>query len=316
MNDVQQLAEDIVRGDIRSLARGITLVENGLEAGFELLRATSRLGRQAAPVVIGITGLPGAGKSTLLDHLIDRFRLPGSKVGVIVVDPSSPVHGGALLGDRARLMRHATSQEVIIRSMASRGSLGGLNAAIGGVIQLMASAGCRPIFVETVGMGQVGWDIASVAGVVVAVTAPNLGDETQMMKAGILDLVDVVVLNKSDLPGVDATLAALKNEMEHRHLELVLTCASTGEGVSALVQFLERSLRDPETGAGANLQRHRERNVAEIVERALALARPLLTARMQRLELEVSEAPEAAARRLFHECFGPVPDVIKDSVLR
>ena len=282
----------------------MTLVEAGGREGAALLAVLAPLSRAGGRDIVGITGLPGGGKSSLIDLLVAAYHQRGNKVGVVAVDPSSPVHGGALLGDRLRLMRHATSPGVIIRSMASRGSLGGLNPAVAGVVSVLAAGGCRPIFVETVGMGQIGWDIMVLADLVIAVTAPGLGDEVQMMKSGLLDIIDLLVLNKADLPGVEATHLALVGEMEHRHLPLIQTSVADGRGIAALVAHIDQHLAATSNGA-RQPRAERQHLEAEIVERALSMARPILAARVAGMNLD--GPPEAMARRLTVELFRTAP---------
>jgi len=297
---ISQLVEQISRGDVRALARAMTLVETGGQDGSTLLAALPPLPQESRSKVIGITGLPGGGKSTLIDHMIEEYRGRAGKVGVVAVDPSSPVHGGALLGDRLRLMRHATSPGVFIRSMASRGALGGLNPAVAGVVAVMTAGGCNPILVETVGLGQIGWDIFSLADMVVAVTAPGLGDEVQMMKSGLLDIVDLLVLNKVDLPGAEGTRLSLLSELEHRHLPMLETSAATGAGIAALVEHIDLHLRQT-SKKGAELVDNRAVTEARIVEKALSLVRPHFAARVASLPLD--QSPDVMALRLVEEMF-------------
>ena len=159
---------------------------------------------------LGITGTGGAGKSTLAGRLVSCFRSAGHRVGLIAVDPSSPISGGAVLGDRIRMMRHACDPDVVIRSMASRGRLGGLSAATASAARIMKAAGCHPVLIETVGVGQAEFDIVRLADLTMLVMAPGLGDDIQAMKAGLLELTDMLVVNKGDLAGADI----LMREME------------------------------------------------------------------------------------------------------
>ena len=303
MTDVSTLVDALRKGDLRSLARSISLVEAGGDAADAVMSAVPRAPSRAD--IIGITGAPGAGKSSLLDRLIDVYKQRESRVGIVAIDPSSSVHGGAVLGDRVRWMRHATSPNVIIRSMASRGSLGGVNAVTSRVVDLLAAAGCGPIFVETVGVGQIGSDVTSVAGVVVSVTAPGLGDDIQMMKAGTLDVADVVVLTKADMPGAAALHSVMAAELEHRGGKLIQTSSLHGRGIDELVAEIDR-LRSERRAHGATGRQNGNRSLleAEIVERSLALLRPQLLARVG--EMKLDQPPEVLARQLAARCGGAV----------
>lgn len=303
MTELSTMLRGLQQGDLRALARSISIVEAGGAAAETVMAALPGAPERAD--IIGLTGAPGAGKSSLLGGLLDIYREREQRVGVVAVDPSSAVHGGAILGDRVRWMRHATAPNVIIRSMASRGSLGGLNAVTVRVVQLMSAAGCRPIFVETVGIGQVGLDIANFAGVVVLVTAPGLGDDIQMMKAGALDRADLIVLNKADLPGAAALHSALASELEHRGGKILPTCSLDGAGLPELVLEIER-IREERRGAAGPPSVSRALLEAEIVERALALLRPRLQAAAAGMKLEAP--PELLARELAGKCTGAAPN--------
>jgi LAO/AO transport system kinase len=207
-SDIEAVVGSIRAGEIRAVSRLITRLENGEPDGCAALRLLKRDVGQAT--VIGITGYPGAGKSTLIDALIGAYRRVGKKVGVLAVDISSPVTGGAVLGDRVRMQDHAGDPMVYIRSMASRGHGGGLARATRDAARVLEAAAYDVILIETIGVGQGEIDIANVAEVVVAVVAPGLGDEVQAMKAGLLEVADIVVVNKSDLAGADATLKNLR----------------------------------------------------------------------------------------------------------
>ncbi|MBZ4422044.1 methylmalonyl Co-A mutase-associated GTPase MeaB [Myxococcus sp. RHST-1-4] len=190
-------------------------IDDGAESATQDLRALfPKTGRA---YIIGITGSPGAGKSTLTDRLIAAFRKQGKKVGVIAVDPTSPFTGGAILGDRIRMQDHATDPGVFIRSLATRGNLGGLSRATGDCIRVMDAMGQDVILVETVGVGQDEIDIAQMAHTTLVVTVPGMGDDIQAIKAGILEVADVFVVNKADLDGADRTVRELRMMLELRH---------------------------------------------------------------------------------------------------
>ncbi len=250
----------LLQGDRRALARVITLIENGgPEAQEALQQVYPHTGRAH---VIGVTGAPGVGKSTLVNAIARAYRARGLTVGVIAVDPSSPFTGGALLGDRVRMGDLAGDPGVFIRSMASRGRLGGLARTTAEVVLVLDAAGYQRILVETVGVGQAEVDIARTAHTTLVVQAPGLGDDVQAIKAGILEVADVFVVNKADLEGVERTEMALKMllqsaEAKRAHSSaaqeesepesatgwvppIVRTVALQSEGVTALVDTIER----------------------------------------------------------------------------
>jgi LAO/AO transport system kinase len=187
---------------------------------------------------IGFTGPPGAGKSTLVDAVLTEMRSRGDKVGVLAVDPSSPITGGALLGDRIRMQGHAGDPGVYVRSMASRGHLGGLSPAAPPAIAVMARAGFDVVLVETVGVGQSELEVMDLVDVVVLVLAPGWGDQIQADKAGIVEIADVFVVNKGDRPGADLVKRALLERLEGSTAPVLVTTAATGEGVPALVDVI------------------------------------------------------------------------------
>lgn len=214
------LAQEILAGSRLALARLLTQIENGTPQGraglADLFPYTGRAH------LIGVTGAPGTGKSSLVNALAQRYRQPGDgmasrRVGIVAVDPSSPFTGGAILGDRVRMRDLAGDPGVFIRSMASRGSLGGLAAATSGVVQALDAAGFDVVLIETVGAGQAEVDIARLAHTTLVIEAPGLGDDIQAIKAGILEIADVLVINKADRPGVETTERALKSMLALAH---------------------------------------------------------------------------------------------------
>ncbi len=262
-----QLVGRLVAGDRRALSRAITALEADSEPGRALLRALQpHLGNA---LVVGFTGPPGAGKSTLVNAYIAALRDGGQSVGVIAVDPSSPISGGAILGDRLRMGQHSGDDEVFIRSLASRGHLGGLSPAAARIVDAMDAAGKDVVVIETVGTGQSEIEIAEVADLKVVVLAPGLGDDIQAMKAGILEIADLLVVNKADLPAALATAQQLKSALalkaEGRDTPVLQTVATTGKGVAALAEALEAR------GTGLTAEARRARRRARI-RRALATA--------------------------------------------
>ena len=206
------LVDGVLGGDRLSLSRAITRVENQEQDATALLTALYPHSGRAH--IIGVTGAPGTGKSTLVTALAQSYRAAGMTIGIVAIDPTSPFTGGALLGDRVRMRALAGDSGVFVRSMATRGSLGGLSKTTGDVVTVMDAAGFDRIIVETVGVGQAEVEIASTAHTTLVVEAPGLGDEVQAIKAGILEIADILVVNKADRPGLDRTLRALEMMLE------------------------------------------------------------------------------------------------------
>jgi len=230
------LAQLVQRGDRRALARLISAIESGDPASE---KAVAALVEEVAPAPrIGITGPPGAGKSTLVGAVIAELRSRGDTVAVLAVDPSSPVTGGALLGDRIRMQDHVEDPGVYIRSMASRGHLGGLSPAAGPTIAVLARSGFDIVLVETVGVGQSEVEVMDHVDQVVLVVSPGWGDHIQADKAGIVEITDVFVVNKGDRPGVEVVQRALLERMGGLEAPVLVTAAINGEGVPALVDVI------------------------------------------------------------------------------
>lgn len=232
------LAAKLRRGDRVALAKAITLVENDSAQAPRLL---GLLGPPGRAFVVGVTGPPGTGKSSLVDRLIESYRRRGLKVGVIAVDPTSPITGGALLGDRIRMTGHAMDKDVFIRSMASRGWSGGLSKATSQAIRLMEAAGYDVILLETVGIGQSDIEVVSVSHAVLVVLMPGLGDDVQVSKAGLMEVGDLYVVNKSDLEGADAMVVNLLGIFRGtpRSPPVLKASALSGEGVEGVLNALE-----------------------------------------------------------------------------
>jgi len=263
----------MLAGDRLALARLITRVENRVPGVADIMRAVQpRLGRAH---VLGITGPPGAGKSTLVDRLTARLRADGAGVGVIAVDPSSPFTGGAVLGDRIRMQAHTLDPDVFIRSMATRGSLGGLAAATGDVIKLMDAFGFPWILIETVGVGQTELDIIRQADTTVVALVPESGDSIQAMKAGLMEVADIFVVNKADRDGAQALMAELRFSV-HLHysssvsakdidweIPVLAAQASNDVGIAELLAEVKRHRRILEE-AGALEKRRQARRRGEL----------------------------------------------------
>jgi len=235
---VRELASKIRKGDRIALAKGITLAENDPAGASNLL---ARMGPPGRAFVVGITGPPGTGKSSLVDRLIETYRRAGSKVSVIAVDPSSPITGGALLGDRIRMSDHAGDLNVFIRSMASRGWTGGLSRATSQVIRLMDAAGYEVVLLETVGIGQSDIEVVGVSHAVLVVLMPGLGDDIQVSKAGLMEIGDIYVVNKSDLEGADVMVVNLLSLFRGgpRSPPVLKVSALSGEGIDKLHDAIE-----------------------------------------------------------------------------
>jgi GTPase len=234
-----ELAKAIKKGDRRALSKGITLVENSGNGAAGLLRM---IRPQSKAFVLGITGPPGTGKSSLVDRLIGVYRSKGLKVGVVAVDPTSPITGGALLGDRVRMLAHSQDSGVFIRSMASRGWSGGLSRATSQVVRLLEAAGFDIILLETVGIGQSDIEVVGVSHAVIVVLMPGLGDDVQVSKAGLMEVGDVYVVNKADLDGADAMAVNLIGVMKgskSRFPAVIKVSARTGEGIASLEAAIE-----------------------------------------------------------------------------
>ena len=236
--EIQNLVERVASGDARALARAITLVENRAPESSELLKALFPRTGQAK--VVGLTGSPGAGKSTLVDQLAREYRKEQKTVGIIAVDPTSPYSGGAILGDRIRMGSHFADPGIYIRSMATRGSLGGLARTTADVTSVLDASGRDVILIETVGVGQDEVDIVRLAEVTVVILVPGMGDDVQTIKAGIMEIADIFVINKSDREGAERVereiraMQSLAAREDNWTPPIVKTVASAGEGVAEL----------------------------------------------------------------------------------
>ncbi len=282
---MKELLEQVRQGQIRAIARLITQVENSPTAAEQAIQALYPFTGKAH--VVGITGSPGAGKSTVVNALVKTLRQQEVRIGIIAVDPSSPFTGGALLGDRVRMRDLSGDPGVYIRSMASRGSLGGLARATASVIKVLDAAGFDYILVETVGAGQAEVDIANAAHTTVVIEAPGMGDEIQSIKAGILEIADILVVNKADRPGANRTVRSLQmmlhlgpvggtrqsgrisstrsqdNGSAAWDIPVLETVATEGKGMTALAKMLGQHMTHLRQ-SGEWLQREKERSWREV----------------------------------------------------
>lgn len=265
-NSIQALVEEIQSGGPRALARAITAIENRAPHSAELLKALfPHTGRAR---VIGLTGAPGAGKSTLVDQLAREYRKQGKTVGIIAVDPTSPYTGGAILGDRIRMSGHYADPGIYIRSMATRGSLGGLARTTADVASVMDASGRDVILIETVGVGQDEVDIVRLAEVTVVILVPGMGDDVQTIKAGIMEIADVFVINKSDRDGAERVereiraMQSLSVRKDEWVPPVVKTVASDGQGIDQLASAIgsyQEFLGKSDIGRQKRVQNWRER---------------------------------------------------------
>lgn len=273
-----ELTRRILKGDVRAVARLMTLIENGASEAKAILK--SLYAHTGSGYIIGITGPPGSGKSTLTDRLTEELRKRGKTVGIIAVDPTSPFTGGAILADRIRMQRHSLDEGVFIRSMATRGHLGGLARATNDIVDVLDAAGKEVILIETVGVGQDEVEVVGTAHTCVVVSVPGLGDEVQAIKAGVLEIGDVFVVNKADREGANRTATELEMML---HMapdtggwlpKVYKTVATKGEGITELLDAIfEHKAYLDDRGL-------REKKMRERSERAfMALLQETLTAR-------------------------------------
>jgi LAO/AO transport system kinase len=280
-----EIIEKIRRQDVRAIARLMSLVENNAPEATAALKELYPITGQA--FIVGITGPPGSGKSTLTDQLTKEFRRSGKTVGIIAVDPTSPFTGGAILADRIRMQQHSLDGGVFIRSMATRGHLGGLAKATGDVVNVLDAAGKEVILVETVGVGQDEVEVVKTADTCVVVTVPGLGDDIQAIKAGILEIADIFVVNKADREGADKTVTELHAMMglapgrSEWVPPILKTIATQGQGIAELAErilahraYLDRrglrQMRQRERSRALFLELLQEQGTRRLLERASA----------------------------------------------
>ncbi|HXW52127.1 MAG TPA: methylmalonyl Co-A mutase-associated GTPase MeaB [Candidatus Acidoferrales bacterium] len=313
--EAEDLARKVIHHDWRALAKAITLIEN--EDGLASSLSAALYPQTGHAHIIGVTGPPGSGKSTLVDALTAVIRKDGLSVGIIAVDPSSPFTGGAVLGDRVRMQRHAGDAGVFIRSMAARHTPGGLAPATRDVIRALDAFGCDVVLVETVGVGQVELEIMKVADTIVVVTVPGLGDSVQTIKAGLLEIADCFVVNMADRPGAALTVADLRTMLtlggaEERRRRwvppIIETIAISGAGVDKLWDACQRhqQVLDADERMGRSRDRLRDevleavtRGVGTYVNEALSRngAMESILAAVMRREID----PRSAAQQIIEE---------------
>lgn len=249
------LAQEILNGNPRAIAKAISLVENNKKPARDMMKKIFPYSGQS--IIVGITGAPGSGKSTLVDQMIPLLRKRREKIGIVAVDPSSPFSGGAILGDRVRMMKHSVDPEIFIRSMATRGNLGGLAKATGEAITILEAAGKNFILVETVGVGQDEVEVVKLADIILVVLFPGSGDEIQIFKAGIMEIADIFVLNKSDSPETEKVERQLRAMLElgfnkEGTTPVVKTVATEGMGIELLISEISRFISDKDKAERAS----------------------------------------------------------------
>ena len=311
--EVEHQVKGILKGDVHTIARSISRLEAGVWSDASLQLLKELYAHTGKAFVLGITGSPGVGKSTLVDRLIERFRAGGSRVAVLAVDPTSPFSGGAILGDRIRMQRHSTDPDVFIRSMATRGKLGGLAPAVHEALIVLDASGYDCILLETVGVGQDEVDVVFAAHMVLVLLTPGLGDDVQTIKAGLMEIADVFVLNKADLEGTDRSekeilaMLELAGENTGYPLRMVKTVATEGKGVEDLLREISdyRHWYEKESDPRSRLEVHKHR------------LRELLKARLEEMIRSrlADEELEALAQKLRNRETDPYT-VVADIVSR
>jgi LAO/AO transport system kinase len=297
----EKILEGLDKRDPRAIGRAITLVENGDERAEDILSSLDEKLISKA-TILGITGPPGAGKSTLTNGIIAQLRQQQERIGIVAIDPSSPITGGAILGDRIRMMQHATDHDVVMRSMATRGRLGGLCATAGAAVRIMASCGCSTIIIETVGVGQSEMDIIRLADITLLVLAPGLGDDIQAMKAGLLEVADILVVNKADCNGAD--ILAMDLEVVTRKgstvpTQVSMTVATEGKGIPELLDRIAK-VDSEHRNSGEREKRRRGAHDQEVLDWCLEMLRPKLLSEITDKKLPLLGDPRLKAKEILN----------------
>ena len=277
-NAAQKLAEQIHQGDTRALARAISLVENNAPQAQDILAAC--FPHTGSALRIGITGSPGAGKSTLVDQLARAWRKAEKNIGIVAVDPTSPFTGGAILGDRIRLQDHSSDPGLYVRSMATRGALGGLAQATADATQLIEASGKNLVLIETVGVGQDEIDIVRLSDITLVVLVPGMGDDVQSLKAGIMEIADIFVINKADREGADRVekeiraMQSLSHSVDNWTPPVIKTIATTGAGIAELISTIDarKTWLATEGRMEAKRQTYWQQRIETMVQQALLKA--------------------------------------------
>ncbi len=306
------MVKQLVQGDKAATARAITLVENNDPTARKIMQGVFKI--QSKARIIGVTGPSGVGKSCLVDRLIEVYRKEGKPVGVLAVDPTSPFTGGALLGDRIRMQKRSTDKGVFIRSMGSRGSLGGLSGAAKSALDIISASGKEIVIVETVGIGQVEVDVVKYADTILIVLVPELGDGVQALKAGVLEIGDIFVVNKADHDGADKTVATILESLTLSEAggwkpRVVKTEATTGKGVLELKKAIKDHWNYLDSSANKDKRKlsQAQEEVLDLLKNEFSqyLDEEVISSELfKRLMKEVASRkidPRSAAKRVFRE---------------
>ncbi|MCF6147921.1 MAG: methylmalonyl Co-A mutase-associated GTPase MeaB [Candidatus Kuenenia sp.] len=299
MNDIDEIVKGIYLKEPRAIGRAISIIEDGDQRAGALLKQINAKNIQES-TILGITGPIGTGKSTIINQLIAHYRKQGNRVGIVAIDPSSPVSGGAFLGDRIRMMRHAMDKDVVVRSMATRGKQGGLCAAAAAAVRIMICSGCDPVIIETVGVGQAEIDVVRLADITILVLAPGVGDEIQMMKAGIIEIADIVVVNKAECPGADSLFMELENVLHQRNCTVCRVIAREAYGIEKLAVFI--GVIDKERRkSGQFTNKRKQTRETEIIDYAIEMMRDELRRRLKEYPGNYTGDPRTIARKLIDD---------------